>query len=126
MRRGLGGQAGKLIIGEMLYETASPTVEPQIVQITAANPDIFADISTTKFTAQLIKKLGELKWTATHFLTNTSTSVSGVMKPAGIENGQGVLKCDLREGPEGRAVEGRCWHAGVVAKCLEKGIAAVR
>lgn len=88
LREGLGDQAGKLIIVEVSYETGSPTVDSQIVQIRAANPDIFVDISTTKFAAQAIKKLSELKWTPVHFLTNTSTSVSGVMKPAGFENGQ--------------------------------------
>src|SRR6266403_2980083 len=63
LREGLGDQANKLIVVESSYETTSPTVDSQVVQIKSANPDIFVNISTPKFAAQAIKKLGELKWT---------------------------------------------------------------
>src|SRR3979411_757031 len=89
LRDGLGDQANKLIILESSYETTSPTVDSQVVQIRSANPDIFVNISTPKFAAQAIKKLSELKWKPVHFLTNVSGSIGSVMKPAGYENGQG-------------------------------------
>src|SRR5882757_2012494 len=91
LREGLGDQANKLIVVETSYETASPTVDSQVVQIKGANPDIFVNIATPKFAAQAIKKIGELKWNPVHFLTNVSVSVGSVMKPAGYENGQGIL-----------------------------------
>ena len=72
LREGLGDQAGKLIVVESSYETSSPTVDSQVVQIKSANPDIFVNIATPKFAAQAIKKIGELKWTPVHFLTNVS------------------------------------------------------
>ena len=72
LREGLGDQASKLILIESSYETTAPTVDSQVVQIKGANPDIFINISTPKFAAQAIKKLGELKWTPVHFLTNVS------------------------------------------------------
>jgi len=91
LREGLGDQAGKLIVIETSYETSTPTVESQVVQIKGANPDIFINISTPKFAAQAIKKIAELNWTPVHFLTNVSGSIGGVMKPAGYGNGQGIL-----------------------------------
>jgi branched-chain amino acid transport system substrate-binding protein len=100
LREGLGDQAGKLIVVETSYETSSPTVDSQVVQIKSANPDIFVNISTPKFAAQAIKKLGELKWTPIHFLTNVSVSVGSVMKPAGYENGQGVLSAAYLKDPK--------------------------
>jgi branched-chain amino acid transport system substrate-binding protein len=100
MREGLGEQAGKLILMEASYETTAPTVDSQVVQIKAANPDIFVDISTPKFAAQAIKKIGELKWTPIHFLTNVSVSVGGVMKPAGYENDQGILSAAYLKDPK--------------------------
>jgi branched-chain amino acid transport system substrate-binding protein len=100
LREGLGDQAGKLIAVETSYETSSPTVDSQVVQIKAANPDIFVNISTPKFAAQAIKKLGELKWTPIHFLTNVSVSVGSVMKPAGYENSQGVLSAAYLKDPK--------------------------
>src|SRR5947207_13119026 len=100
LREGLGDQASKLIVIESSYETTSPTVDSQIVQIKAANPDIFINISTPKFAAQAIKKIGELKWTPIHFLTNVSVSVGSVMKPAGYENGQDILSAAYLKDPK--------------------------
>jgi branched-chain amino acid transport system substrate-binding protein len=54
LREGLGELANKLIIVESSYETSSPTVDSQVVQIKGANPDIFINISTPKFAAQAI------------------------------------------------------------------------
>ncbi|MGC2317336.1 MAG: ABC transporter substrate-binding protein [Bradyrhizobium sp.] len=100
MREGLGDQANKLIVIEASYETSSPTVDSQIVQIKAANPDILINISTPKFAAQSIKKAGELKWKPIHFLTNVSVSVGSVMKPAGYENGEGILSAAYLKDPK--------------------------
>src|SRR5436309_5167896 len=100
LRDGLGDQANKLIIVESSYETTSPTVDSQVVQIKTANPDIFINISTPKFAAQAIKKLSELKWNLVHFLTNVSVSVGSVMKPAGYENSQGILSAAYLKDPK--------------------------
>src|ERR1700694_4622081 len=91
LREGLGDQASKLIVVEASYETTSPTVDSQVVQIKSANPDILLNVSTPKFAAQAIKKIGELAWHPVQFLTNVSVSVGSVMKPAGYENGQDIL-----------------------------------
>jgi branched-chain amino acid transport system substrate-binding protein len=100
LHEGLGDQADKLITIEASYETSSPTVDSQVVQIKAANPDIFINVSTPKFAAQAIKKIGELKWAPVHFLTNVSVSVGSVMKPAGYEYGQGILSAAYLKDPQ--------------------------
>lgn len=91
LHEGLGDQARKMIVLEASYETSSPTVDSQVVQIKTANPDIFINIATPKFAAQAIKKIGEMKWNPVQFLTNVSISIGAVMKPAGYENDQGIL-----------------------------------
>jgi branched-chain amino acid transport system substrate-binding protein len=100
LREGLGDQAGKLIIVEASYETSSPTVDSQVVQIKGANPDIFVNIATPKFAAQAIKKIAELDWHPVQFLTNVSGSIGGVMKPAGYEASQGVLSTAYLKDPK--------------------------
>src|ERR1700676_5430687 len=100
LREGLGDQANKLIVIEASYETTSPTVDSQVVQIKTTNPDIFINISTPKFAAQAIKKIGELSWHPVHFLTNVSVSVGSVMKPAGYENGQDILSAAYLKDPK--------------------------
>ena len=100
LHEGLGAQADKLIIVEASYETTSPTVDSQVVQIKGANPDIFVNIATPKFAAQAIRKAGELAWHPVQFLTNVSVSVGGVMKPAGYENDQGILSAAYLKDPK--------------------------
>jgi branched-chain amino acid transport system substrate-binding protein len=100
LREGLGDQANKLIIVEASYETSSPTVDSQVVQIKGANPDIFVNIATPKFAAQAIKKIAELDWHPVQFLTNVSGSIGGVMKPAGYEASQGVLSTAYLKDPK--------------------------
>jgi branched-chain amino acid transport system substrate-binding protein len=100
MREGLGDQADKLIVVESSYETTSPTVDSQVVQIKGANPDIFVNIATPKFAAQAIKKVGELAWHPIHLLTNVSVSVGGVLKPAGYEASQGILSAAYLKDPK--------------------------
>jgi branched-chain amino acid transport system substrate-binding protein len=100
LREGLGDQASKLILIETPYETSSPTVDSQVVQIKGANPDIFVNIATPKFAAQAIKKIGELNWHPVQFLTNVSASIGGVMKPAGFEADQGVLSTAYLKDPD--------------------------
>jgi branched-chain amino acid transport system substrate-binding protein len=100
LREGLGDQAGKLILIEASYETSAPTVDSQVVQIKGANPDIFVNITTPKFAAQAIKKIGELDWHPVQFLTNVSASIGGVMKPAGYENDQGIFTTAYLKDPK--------------------------
>jgi branched-chain amino acid transport system substrate-binding protein len=99
LREGLGDQAGKLILIETSYETSAPTVDSQVVQIKGANPDIFVNITTPKFAAQAIKKIGELNWHPVHFLTNVSVSIGGAMKPAGFENDQDIMSTAYLKDP---------------------------
>jgi len=100
LKDGLGDQAGKLIVVEAPYETSSPTVDSQVVQIKGANPDIFFNIATPKFAAQAIKKVSELKWRPVQFLTNVSGSIGGVIKPAGYDNAQGILSTAYLKDPK--------------------------
>ncbi|PSO21455.1 ABC transporter substrate-binding protein [Bradyrhizobium sp. MOS003] len=100
LKDGLGDQAGKLIVVEAPYETSSPTVDSQVVQIKGGNPDIFFNIATPKFAAQAIKKVSELKWHPVQFLTNVSGSIGGVIKPAGYDNAQGILSTAYLKDPK--------------------------
>jgi len=100
LKEGLGDKAAGVIAIEVPYEVTSPTVDSQIVQIRAANPDIFLNISTPKFAAQGIKKVAELGWKPVHIVTNVSISVGSVIKPAGYENAQGVLSAAYLKDPK--------------------------
>ena len=99
VRDGLGDKADKMIVVQTAYETFSPTVDSQIVQIKTANPEVFLNIASPKFAAQAIKKIGELGWKPVHLLVNVSQSVGSVMKQAGFSNAQDVISAAYMKDP---------------------------
>jgi branched-chain amino acid transport system substrate-binding protein len=91
LKDGLGEKAKSMIISEQPYEVADPTIDSQIISLKASGADIFFNVATPKFAAQAIKKVAELGWKPIHIVNGVSTSVAGVLKPAGLENSQGLL-----------------------------------
>lgn len=88
---GLGDKAASLIIAEMPYEVADPTVDSQIISLKASGANVFLNITSAKFSAQAIRKAHEIGWKPVHFLNNVSTSIGAVIKPAGFDAAQGVI-----------------------------------
>jgi branched-chain amino acid transport system substrate-binding protein len=89
-KEGLGSHTD-LIIAEQSYEVTDPTVDSQMVVLKNSGATVFFNIATPKFAAQAIKKAAEIGWKPAHFVNNVSISIAGVMVPAGIENGEGLL-----------------------------------
>jgi branched-chain amino acid transport system substrate-binding protein len=90
LKDGLGAKAS-MLIAEESYETAEPTIDGHIVKLKSTGADVFINIATPKFAAQAIKKIAEVDWKVMHIVSNVSTSVGSVIKPAGFENAQGIL-----------------------------------
>ncbi len=88
---GLGDTAKKLIVLEQSYEATDPTVDSQIVNLKNSGANVFFNITIPKFAAQAIKKSHDIGWKPTHFLNNVSSSVSAVLKVAGIEASKGLI-----------------------------------
>jgi len=65
----------------------------------STNADVFFNITTPKFAAQSIKKMGEIEWKPLHFLNNVSASIGSVIKPAGFENAQGIISSNYFKDP---------------------------
>jgi ABC-type branched-subunit amino acid transport system substrate-binding protein len=91
LKDGLGAKAASMIVIEESFETTEPTIDNHIVKFKSTNADVFVNISTPKFAAQAIKKMAEIGWKPLHILNNVSSSIGSVMKPAGFENGQGII-----------------------------------
>src|ERR1700724_1981003 len=91
LKDGLATKAATIIVAEESYETTEPSVDNHIVKLKSTGADVFMDITTPKFAAQAIKKIAEIEWKPLHILNNVSASIGSVMKPAGFENGQGII-----------------------------------
>lgn len=99
IEEGLGDKAKTMIVSKVTYEVTDPTVDSQMLTLKASGADAFFNITTPKFAAQAIKKAAEIGWKPQHYLTNVSISVSSVMKPAGPENGIGIVTAQYGKDP---------------------------
>ena len=90
LKAGLGDNVN-MIVAESSYEVSEPTVDSHIVKLKASGADVFVNITTPKFSAQAIKKMGEIDWKPMQFLNNVSAQIGSVLKPAGLENSQGII-----------------------------------
>jgi ABC-type branched-subunit amino acid transport system substrate-binding protein len=91
LKDGLGDKAKTMIVKEVTYEVSEPTVDSQVVALKASGADTLFTMATPKFGAQAIRKVHELGWTPLNFVVSVSSSIKGVMEPAGLEASTGVL-----------------------------------
>jgi branched-chain amino acid transport system substrate-binding protein len=85
------GEKVSMIVAEESYEITEPTMDTHVVKLKASGADTFIDITPPKFAAQAIRKAGEIGWKPYHILNSQSTSIGTVIRPAGIENAQGIV-----------------------------------
>jgi len=98
LKDGMGDKAS-MIVSEVPYETSDPTIDSQIIKLKDSGADVLVNIATPKFAAQAIRKVAELDWKPVHLVNNVSQSVGGVLKPAGLENSNGVLSTGYLKDP---------------------------
>src|SRR5690606_7135024 len=99
LKDGLGDKAKSMIVSEVSYELASPTVDAEILKLRSSGADLFVNITTPKFAAQAIRKVAEIGWKPKHLLVNVSSSVGAVIKPAGFQNAQGIMSVNYVKDP---------------------------
>jgi branched-chain amino acid transport system substrate-binding protein len=99
LKDGLGSKAAAMIVAEAAYEPSDPTIESQLVTLKSAGASLLYDITTPKFAAQAIRKTVEMAWKPVHILTINSTSIGGVLVPAGLENSRGIISVNYGKDP---------------------------
>ena len=114
-KEGLGQDAGKVIAKLVTYEVTDPTVESQIIQLKDSGANVFFNVATPKFAAQAIRKAADIGWKPAQYMTNVSASVTSVMKPAGFDNGQGIITAAYLKDPTDKRwdddAEMKTWRA---------------
>ena len=97
-RDGLGKEVGK-IVKHVTFEVTDPTVDSQVIQLKDSGANVFFNIATPKAAAQAIRKSADIGWKPAQYLNNVSASVGSVMKPAGLENSQGIITAQYLKDP---------------------------
>ena len=99
LREGLGARADKMIVATQTYETTDPTVDSQVVALQASGANVLVTAAIPKFVAQAIRKIYDIGWKPTHILSNVSSSVGMVMRPAGPEKAVGIISTAYLKDP---------------------------
>ena len=99
LRQGLGPAAATMIVKEVTYEGTDPTIDSQIVTLQSSGADVFFDVTTAKFAAQAIRKTYDIGWRPVHLLISTSTTVSSVLEPAGLDKSVGIISTTYAKDP---------------------------
>lgn len=86
----LGAQYDSVVKAQS-YEVTDATVDSQLIQLQASGADALISGVTGKFGAMSIRKVHELGWKATHYITSGVSSVNSTINPAGPERAVGVI-----------------------------------
>jgi len=87
----LGSRASTMVVAEAAYDIMSPTVDSQIVALKASGADTLFHASNARFAAQAIRKAYELGWKVQHVLLSGVSSISAVLRPAGLAASTGAV-----------------------------------
>lgn len=87
----LGAKAGTMIVKEASQEVSDPTVDSQILQLQASGADTLMVFTSNKAGAQAIRKVASIGWKPYFVVAYVSSSISGVLTPAGLENSVGLV-----------------------------------
>jgi branched-chain amino acid transport system substrate-binding protein len=98
-RSGVGDKADVLIVSEQTFEVADPTVDSQVIAAKASGANVFYFAGTQKAGAEQIRARHNLGWTPLHLVCSIASGVEGVLKPAGLENAEGLISTAYAKDP---------------------------
>jgi ABC-type branched-subunit amino acid transport system substrate-binding protein len=98
-RAGLGDKATSLIVSEQTFEVSDPTVDSQVVAAKASGANVFYFAGTQKAGAEQIRIRHSLGWSPLPLVCSIASSVEGVLKPAGLDNSEGLISTAYAKDP---------------------------
>jgi branched-chain amino acid transport system substrate-binding protein len=88
---GLGPEHQGMIVKTASYEVSEPTVDSQVISLQASGADVLLIAASLKFAAQTIRKAADLSWKPTRYIIAPSSTIAGVLKPAGLDNSRDLI-----------------------------------
>ena len=99
IKAGLGDKAARMIVSEQGYEVSDPTVDSQVVALKAAGVDTLLLGSLSKQSSQAIRKMHDLGWKPTIYMSYISANVSPTFTNAGLEKATGIITATAIKDP---------------------------
>ena len=100
MKDVLGEKFDKMVVTAS-YEATDPTIDSQITSLQAAGANVLLVAAISKFAAQAIRKVHDLDWKPLFFMSNASTSIGAVIKPARPVIAIGLITAGYLKDPNG-------------------------
>ncbi len=94
-KKQLGVKAQTMIVREASYEVADPTVDSQVIDLQGSGANAFVYMGSPKAAAQAIRKEYDIGWKPLRIVNWSSSSISGVLKPAGVEKSVGLVTASV-------------------------------
>ena len=91
LRNGLGHDHGAMIIKEVSYEVAEPTVDSQVVTLQGSGADTLIIAATPKAGAQTIRNAYDIGWMPARYISYPASSIATTLKPAGLDKSKGLI-----------------------------------
>jgi branched-chain amino acid transport system substrate-binding protein len=98
-KEALGDDGRKQIVKEVSYEAQDPTVDSQVIDLKGSGVDVVFSAITPKFAAQAIRKMADLSWKPAHLIISQSSSIPGVLQPAGLDKAVGLVSASAFKTP---------------------------
>jgi branched-chain amino acid transport system substrate-binding protein len=81
----------KLVMKLVSYEVTDRDVESQILALQASGCTTLVSATTPKFGAQTIRKVYDIGWKPTLFMSAASVSLTAVLRPVGLNKAVGII-----------------------------------
>lgn len=98
-RDALGPKAATMIVKEASQEVSDPTVDSQVLQLRASGADTLLVFTSNKAGAQAIRKVASIGWKPYFIVAYVSSSITGVLTPAGLDNSVGLVSASWFKTP---------------------------
>jgi ABC-type branched-subunit amino acid transport system substrate-binding protein len=98
-RSGLGDKADSLIASEQTYEVTDPAVDSQLIAAKVSGANVFYFAGTQRAGAEQIRGVRKLNWAPLHLVCSIASNVEAVLKPAGLENADGLVSTAYAKDP---------------------------
>ena len=85
------GSSSTMVVAEAAYDIMEPTVDSQVLTLKASGADTLFHASNPRFAAQAIRKAHEVGWKVQHVLLSGVSSISSVLRPAGLTASTGAV-----------------------------------
>ena len=95
----LGDRANAMIVAEATHEMNDPTVDSQILTLKASGADTLLTLAGPKHAAMAIRKVYNIGWRPLQIVPFFASSISAVLKPAGLEKSIGLISSAVAKDP---------------------------